>query len=383
MAEWQSCSHCNVFFDPREVRGTSCPTCGKPLTAGGAPPAVPRWYYARDGRTMGPVSAARLKELVASGVVTPADLVRPAETEVWVPARAVKGLFGVPVARPATPAEIAAAQGEGGFVSQPQARQPAYELIVALAAVVVIGVWYALAARGGAPRPGSLLGHSLGVLGFLMMLSTETLYSLRKHLRGFHYGRMRTWLQVHIFTGIVGPFLVLLHSAGKFNGLAGVLTLLTLVIVLSGLVGRYVYTAVPRNLDGTLVAICDLEAQIDEVDRELHALCAPELGMKLARVTSLPARPWQAMLFRPILSSGRREMDRLLSALDEGQQEHAERMRQLLTQRRRSLLHVYTWEVTRDLLSLWHSFHVPLSGALFALAGVHVVAALYYGTLSR
>jgi len=258
-----------------------------------------------------------------------------------------------------------------------------YELIAALLAIVAVTLGYAWLARGGPPAPGSFVGHLLGVVGLALMLCTEIAYSVRKRWPRFNLGPMRLWLQAHVFTGLVGPYLVLLHAAWRFNGLAGVLTLLTLVIVLSGLVGRYVYTAVPRNLDGTLVAICDLEAQIDEVDRELHALCAPELGMKFARVTSLPARPWQALLFRPFLSSGRREMDRLLGALDEGQQEHAERMRQLLTQRRRSLLHVCTWEVTRDLLSLWHSFHVPLSGALFALAGVHVVAALYYGTLSR
>ncbi|MBU4034462.1 MAG: hypothetical protein KKG34_06645, partial [Proteobacteria bacterium] len=35
----------------------------------------------------------------------------------------------------------------------------------------------------------------------------------------------------HIFTGIVGPFMVLLHSSWQFNGLAGVTLLLTGVIV--------------------------------------------------------------------------------------------------------------------------------------------------------
>ena len=77
--DWRSCPHCNVFFDPQEAKGTSCPSCGKALAASG-------WYYARQGRTVGPVSAARLKELAASGMVSPGDLVRPAGTEGWVPA---------------------------------------------------------------------------------------------------------------------------------------------------------------------------------------------------------------------------------------------------------------------------------------------------------
>jgi hypothetical protein len=61
---------------------------------------------------------------------------------------------------------------------------------------------------------------------------------------------MQHWLSFHIYTGLVGPYLVLLHSAFKFRGLAGILMLMTVIIVLSGFVGRYFYTAIPRSLDG-------------------------------------------------------------------------------------------------------------------------------------
>jgi hypothetical protein len=61
---------------------------------------------------------------------------------------------------------------------------------------------------------------------------------------------MSRWLQLHIFTGLVGPYMVLLHTSWKFNGLAGVTTLLTVVIVISGFIGRYIFTLIPRSLDG-------------------------------------------------------------------------------------------------------------------------------------
>jgi hypothetical protein len=194
---------------------------------------------------------------------------------------------------------------------------------------------------------------------------------------------MRWWLSLHVFTGLLGPYLALLHTAWRFQGLAGVLTLLMLVVVVSGLVGRYVYTAVPRNLDGTVMAVCDLEAQITEVDRELREMGVPELGTQLADATALPAGAWKAVLLRPFLGTGRRQMDRLLAELDEGHRRQAEQMREMLTRRQRSLFHLHVWKAARDFLSLWHLLHVPLSGALFALAAVHVVAALHYGTLSR
>src|SRR5437660_237338 len=113
-------------------------------------------------------------------------------------------------------------------------RKYAVELIAALIAVVLITIVYALLVRNGVPGPGSLVGHSLGIVGFLLMLFTETFYTLRKRVRRFNFGPTSAWLQVHIFTGIVGPYLVLLHTAGKLNGLAGVLTFLTVLIVLSG-----------------------------------------------------------------------------------------------------------------------------------------------------
>ena len=91
---------------------------------------------------------------------------------------------------------------------------------------------------GGVPGASDFFGHSLGVLGFTLMLATETLYSLRKRSRLARWGKMAAGLQFHIFTGLVGPYLVLLHSAWKFNGLAGLVMLLTGVIVVSGFVGR-------------------------------------------------------------------------------------------------------------------------------------------------
>lgn len=100
------------------------------------------------------------------------------------------------------------------------------------------------------PAAGELFGHTIGIVGFILMLMTEILYSLRKRSRSAAFGRMSTWLQIHIFTGLVGPYMVLLHTSWKFNGLAGATTLLTGIIVVSGFIGRYIYTRIPRTMDG-------------------------------------------------------------------------------------------------------------------------------------
>ncbi|MEW6028444.1 MAG: cytochrome b/b6 domain-containing protein [Chloroflexota bacterium] len=126
------------------------------------------------------------------------------------------------------------------------------ELWLALiAAVFITGVYAGVVLlTREIPAAGDFFGHSLGIFGFILMLMTETLYSLRKRSRSARWGRMSSWLEFHIFTGLVGPYMTLLHTSWKFNGLAGVVTLFTVIIVVSGFVGRYIYTRIPRSLDG-------------------------------------------------------------------------------------------------------------------------------------
>ena len=126
------------------------------------------------------------------------------------------------------------------------------ELWLAFLAMILITGIYILVVllTRGIPPASELFGHGIGILGFLMMLMTETLYSLRKRSRSVRWGKMSAWLQFHIFTGLVGPYVVLLHTSWKFNGIAGVTTLFTIIIVISGFIGRYIFTRIPRTLDG-------------------------------------------------------------------------------------------------------------------------------------
>jgi hypothetical protein len=126
------------------------------------------------------------------------------------------------------------------------------ELWLAFLAMILVTGLYGLVAvlTRTVPPASDLFGHGIGILGFLLMLMTETLYSLRKRSRSVKWGRMSRWLQFHIFTGLVGPYMVLLHTAWKFNGIAGVTTLFTVIIVVSGFIGRYIFTRIPRTLDG-------------------------------------------------------------------------------------------------------------------------------------
>lgn len=151
-------------------------------------------------------------------------------------------------------------------------RQNNRELWAAFFTIFLITLVYlfAMGQIGGIPAASGLFGHGIGIIGFILMLMTEILYSWRKRSRSARWGKMSSWLRFHIFTGLVGPYMVLLHTSWKFNGLAGIVMLLTVVIVISGIVGRYIFTAVPRSAGGAEMEASELERQILFVEGSLQ-----------------------------------------------------------------------------------------------------------------
>ena len=147
------------------------------------------------------------------------------------------------------------------------------ELWGAFIAAILISIFYGAVVllTRQIPPAKEIFGLSLGILGFILMLMTEILYSLRKRSRLARWGRMSHWLEFHIFTGLVGPYMVLLHTSWKFNGLAGVITLFTIVIVISGFIGRYIYTRIPRTADGVEIE-SELSTEALKQARRLMAL---------------------------------------------------------------------------------------------------------------
>jgi hypothetical protein len=266
------------------------------------------------------------------------------------------------------------------------------ELWLALIAILVITLGYLLVINTlkTVPAASGLFGHAVGILGFLLMLSTEILYSLRKRTRSARWGRMSTWLQFHIFTGLVGPYLVLLHTSWVFNGLAGIVSLFTLVIVASGFIGRYIYTAVPRTVDGAEVEADELERNIQATEAELHGWMAaqPETagllaGMTAGSVEAAAAGPAQVLerLFSDW--SYRWQWRQALRRLPPEARRQAALLEDLQIQRRTLYRQLSSLAMARRMLGLWHTIHIPIGMALFTAAFIHIAAALYYTAYLR
>ena len=258
----------------------------------------------------------------------------------------------------------------------------------ALAIVLITGLYLGAGyAMGEIPAAHEFLGHSLGILGFVLMVMTELLYSLRKRQRGARWGRMAGWLQFHIFTGLVGPYLVLLHSSWKFNGLAGVVLALTAVIVLSGFIGRYIYTAVPRTADGAELQAREIGERMRILEEEIQDWIAahPPAAQAMGGLNSLPAGQEdgvQAVLGRAFSEwADRLAVWREQRRLDRALREQTGRLAVLQQQRQALRRQMNSLATARRMLATWHAVHIPIGMALFTAALIHIVAAVYYATL--
>ena len=263
-----------------------------------------------------------------------------------------------------------------------------YSLVAIVLSTAVYGAmlaWYK-----EIPAASDFYGHLIGILGFLLMLATETLYSLRKRSRRARWGRMSAWLEFHIFTGLVGPYLVLLHSSWKFNGVAGVAMLLTGVIVVSGFIGRHIYTAVPRSLDGVEVEASALQEQIRQASSELARWLKGQreaiqaLAGQMEQTPAVGASGAGLLFTRGWIDlKSRLRWRRIVKQLDPAGRVQARQLAALL-QRRTSLQRQLGMLATaRQALGVWRTLHIPVGISLFVAALVHAVAAVYYATLLR
>jgi hypothetical protein len=268
-----------------------------------------------------------------------------------------------------------------------------YHLLYTLLTVVVITAGYAVTSYllGSSPASGHLIGHLLGAIGFVLMIMTETLYTFRKRSkRAARWGTMQSWLQFHIYTGIVGPYLVLLHTAWHFNGLAGGVTLLTLIVVISGFIGRYIYTSVPRTSGGVELESGDLESQISTTEAQLrnwlerNPAAAKALPENVINLPVMPFNTWPIVFGRFFIELGYRwRWWRASAKIKSTSRGELRNLRNLLVRRRQLHYQIAGLALVRRVLALWHTVHVPMGIILFTLAFFHLFAALYYVTLAR
>ncbi|HET6446620.1 MAG TPA: hypothetical protein VFI27_18795 [candidate division Zixibacteria bacterium] len=262
-----------------------------------------------------------------------------------------------------------------------------FELKLSFLVLLFLTVVYVAYELLAIPAGGHPFGHALGIIGAVLMLMTEFLYSARKRWGIFHVGQVRHWLSFHIFTGIIGPFLVLMHTGLEFRGLAGITVLLTVLVVLSGFIGRYIYTSVPRSLAGVELNRRDLEKELASQREELAKWSVD----KPARVQLLVTEYSIVDDSRDELSSGeiltrryrewqsRRKLHGSIKQLEREEQARMKDLEQMINRQQRLIWQINSLQTVRRMMGSWHTLHIPMGITLFSAMTIHIIATIYYG----
>ena len=231
-------------------------------------------------------------------------------------------------------------------------------------------------------RPAGFVGHGLGILGSAMVLLL-LIYSLRKRIRFMRrWGDISVWLRYHIFLGVAGPVLITLHTSFKFNGLVSISYWSMVAVALSGVVGRYLYQQIPRNVLGEALGADAIEARGEEILVELstqHGLGDKELAaLERFAVGRLEGRSAPvALLTLPLVNIllARKLQSFLLGIGVQPTTGAVALSREWVLQARRLLL----FHQVRDLFHYWHVFHKPFAVIMIVIMIVHVTVAVLLG----
>lgn len=100
-------------------------------------------------------------------------------------------------------------------------------------------------------KPSGPIGHGYGIIGSLMITIGVISYSTRKRVRALaSIGKIKYFLEFHIFLCLLGPILVMYHTTFKFGGIVAISFWSMTAVVLSGIIGRYIYNQIPKNIAG-------------------------------------------------------------------------------------------------------------------------------------
>ena len=248
-------------------------------------------------------------------------------------------------------------------------------------------------------RPSGRVGVKLGILGFAMFL-VIFLYPLRKYWTWLgRQGVARHWLDFHVLLGLSAPFVIALHASFKFHGFAGIAFWIMLAVSLSGVVGRYLYSQIPRRVNAAELSRKELQELQEKMTQQLEqqnflqaanlrsALRLPsqetvdKLPIPLALVYMLLldlARPFRIARLRNGALRGTEHLTTLGGMLPT---RHREMERAIAVAREEASLskRILFLSRTEQVFHLWHVVHKPFSYTFAILALVHISVVLMMG----
>ncbi|WP_201860715.1 iron reductase [Microvirga soli] len=201
------------------------------------------------------------------------------------------------------------------------------------------------------PRfPGSLTGSILGIAAAILMVLL-LVYPLAKYSTRLkpHMARLvslRSLLAFHVYAGILGALLGILHTGHKYQSLLGIaLVVMMLTVVVTGFVGRYYLPQVSAELREQQSRLATLRSAFDQT---AVALAGRPAASEVAPPLRAPALPGVPILQ---LVDGIADLEYAIGSRD----------------------------AVKAVFMRWIVVHVVSAVVMYVLLALHVAGQLYYG----
>lgn len=237
-------------------------------------------------------------------------------------------------------------------------------------------------------KPGGEAGHMLGIVGAGMLVGL-LVYSVRKRSSRLRdWGKLSSWLNFHIFLGIAGPILITYHTAFKLRGIVAISYWSMVLVVISGMLGRYLYAQVNSAMTDSELQDNELDKQVESINVRLAvAQLDPALLARLNEIASFRASSSASALRAPLVMLGndllwlfrRRKLRRMLAGVPGLDAPHRVELVQLARQRQLSLRKTALLRSSQKLFRYWHIIHLPLAQTMYITMVIHIVVAVMTG----
>lgn len=239
------------------------------------------------------------------------------------------------------------------------------KIIVSGLVTLLLLIWFGFVFHSDPSFAGSGWGLVFGIAGTLLMF-VPLLYLVIKRIKPLkkaitRHVSMRTMLAIHIYAGVIGPVLVVIHSGHKYESPIGIaLIAMTLVVVLSGFIGRYLMSVIGREIREKKEMLGELETDYDIAVGKLGGADRLHLLRGVGPVRATVVRVF-APLFQNLGDPAEIEVVRLADAIADV--EYAMR----------------THQTFKRYFSKWLKLHIFISVVLYMLIALHIFSEWYFG----
>lgn len=236
-------------------------------------------------------------------------------------------------------------------------------------------------------KPSGVIGHGLGIAGTLLMIVGVSSYMARKRFRSWsRFGKLKYWLEFHIFLCTLGPIMVLFHTSFKFGGIVSISFWSMVAVFLSGIIGRFIYIQIPRSIEGRELSLGEIqnmktdigELLIDEynLDNDSYNLILDSTKKKIGLYHTNPITGFIKKFLEDRKSI--REIKSVLKKnnLSKKQIKHVMNLvkKEISLNRKIDRLQLMV-----NLFKYWHVAHLPFALVMLVIMVIHVGVTIVFG----